>query len=277
MPFVDDPTDSPDKGLRVTDSRWDPFPIFTTDGRPIYFAPSVIFVAARGQFALAFGTGDREDLWEDAPNDDGRFYLFVDDNLEAGTIGIPFDQDDLRQITLGAAAVDPDTDFLLSPTSAQPGWYLPLEDDERVITQAFALGGVTVFSSFVPQLDTSVLAGNEVVCANRGTSRVYVLFTTNANPVFDTGFRFRTVPDLVTEPFTEVGQIKNAVSGNGDPTADDLTDNLRDVMESLKRAFPDSCRFANFTINVKALRSDTGVEFIAPVPVCITQRNWKER
>lgn len=277
VPFVDDPTDSPDKGLRVTDSRWDPFPIFTTDGRPIYFAPSVIFVAARGQFALAFGTGDREDLWEDAPNDDGRFYLFVDDNLEAGTIGIPFDQDDLRQITLGAAAVDPDTDFLLSPTSAQPGWYLPLEDDERVITQAFALGGVTVFSSFVPQLDTSVLAGNEVVCANRGTSRVYVLFTTNANPVFDTGFRFRTVPDLVTEPFTEVGQIKNAVSGNGDPTADDLTDNLRDVMESLKRAFPDSCRFANFTINVKALRSDTGVEFIAPVPVCITQRNWKER
>lgn len=278
VPFADDPSDSPDKGARVTDSRWDPFPIFTTDGRPIYFPPSVIFVAARGQFALAFGTGDREDLWEDAPNDDGRFYLFVDDDVDAGTFGIPFDQDDLRRIDLGAAPVVPETDFLLSPTSAEPGWFLPLENDERVITQAFALGGVTVFSSFLPELETSILGGNEVVCANRGQSRVYVLFTTNANAVFDSGFRFRAVPDLVTEPFTEVGQIKNPVdSGNDDdPTADDLTDSLRDVMETLKTAFPDSCRFANYTINVKALRSDTGVEFIAPVPVCITQRNWKE-
>jgi hypothetical protein len=278
VPLVDDPTDSPDKGARVTDSRWDPFPIFTTDGRPIYFPPSVIFVAARGQFALAFGTGDREDLWEDSLNDDGRFYLFVDDDIDAGTIGIPFDQGDLRRIDLGAALTTPETDFLLAPDSNVPGWFLPLENDERVITQAFALGGVTVFSSFVPQIETSTLAGNEVVCANRGESRVYVLFTTNANAVFDTGFRFRGVPDLVTEPFTEVGQIKNAVSsGNNDPTADDLSQNLREVMETLKTAFPASCRFANFTINVKALRSDTGVEFIAPVPVCITQRNWKEQ
>jgi len=270
--------DVPGQGKRVTDSRWNPFPIFTTDGRPIYFAPSVIFVAARGQFALAFGTGDREDLWEDAPNDDGRFYLLVDDDFAATTIGIPFDQDDLRRINLGAAAVDPETDFLLSPTSAQPGWFLPLEDDERVITQAFALGGVTVFSSFIPILETSTLGGNEVVCANRGVSRVYVLFTSNANAVFDTGFRFRTVPDLVTEPFTEVGQIKSSVNGNGSgQTADDLSDNLREVMESLKQAYPDSCRFANFTINIKSLRSDTGVEFIAPVPVCITQRNWREQ
>ena len=278
VPFADDPSDSPDRGKRVTDSRWEPFPIFTTDGRPIFFPPSVIFVAARGQFALAFGTGDREDLWEDAPNDDGRFYLFVDDDFDAGTLGIPFSQSDLRRIDLGAAPVDPDTDFLLSPTSIEPGWFLPLEDDERVITQAFALGGVTVFSSFLPQIETSVLGGDEVVCANRGESRVYVLFTTNGNAVFDNGFRFRAVPDLVTEPFTEVGPIKNAVdsSNGGDPTADDLSDNLREVMETLKSVFPDSCRFANYTINVKALRSDTGVEFIAPVPVCITQRNWKE-
>jgi len=278
VPFADDPTDSPDQGKRVTDSRWNPFPIFTTDGRPLFFPPSVIFVAARGQFALAFGTGDREDLWEDAPNDDGRFYLFVDDDLDAGTIGIPFDQDDLRRIDLGTAPVAAETDFLLSPTSSVPGWFLPLEDDERVITQAFALGGVTVFSSFLPQVETSTLGGSEVVCANRGESRVYVLFTANGNAVFDTGLRFRSVPDLVTEPFTEVGQIKNPVdSGDGsDPTADDLSEGLQEVMETLKTAFPDSCRFANYTINIKALRSDTGVEFIAPVPVCITQRNWKE-
>ena len=278
---------------RITDTAWDPFPIFTTDGRPIFFPPSVLFVAERGRFALAFGTGDREDLWENAVNDDGRFYVFVDDGLDRATAGLPLSQDNLRRVELGDGSLDTETDLLLLPGTAVPpggnaprqpavprsdvsGWFLELEDDERVITQAFSLGGVTVFSTFIPTLETATLLGEDVVCANRGSSRVYVLFTNNANAVFENDIRFRVVPDLVTEPFSEVGQIKNPPPTGDDPTADDLSGNLEEVMESLKTAFPDSCRFANFTINIKALRSDTGVEFIAPVPVCITQRNWKE-
>ncbi len=267
----------PGIGERVVDAGWDPFEIFTTGGRPMYFPPSVIFVAARGEFALAFGTGDREDLWEQAPNDDGRFYVFVDDGFTATTAGLPFSEADLRDVAASPAS-NPDADFLLdSGNNRLDGWFLPLEDDERVITQAFALGGVTSFSTFQPFIDRRTVGGNEVVCANRGRSRVFVVFTTNAEPVFASGDRFRVVPDLVTEPFTEAGAISNDTSGAGDgPTADDVDDDLQAVIESLKRMYPDDCRFANYTINIKALRSDTGVEFIAPVPVCITQRNWKE-
>jgi hypothetical protein len=47
-------------------------------------------------------------------------------------------------------------------------------------------------------------------------------------------------------------------------------------METLKGLFPDNCRFGNFTLNLKTVRSDTGVVFIAPIPVCIIEKNWKE-
>ena len=263
-------------GPRVLDPAWEPFQVFDTGRRPIYFPPAVVFIASRGQFALAFGTGDREDLWEQSATDDGRFYLFVDNGLAAGDPNLPFDQGDLVQVGVGDDPLDPSTDLLIDAPSTLDGWFLPLQDDERVITPAFALGGVTAFSTFRPAIDRRTLVGNEVVCANRGESRVFVLFTTNANPVLGNGDRFRVVPDLVTEPFTEVGAIKNQVDGSGEPTADDVTEDLQRITEALKGMFPEDCRFANYTINIKALRSDTGIEFIAPVPVCIVQRNWKE-
>ena len=37
---------------RITDSRWEPFPIFYTGSRPIYYAPSVIFVPELARFAI---------------------------------------------------------------------------------------------------------------------------------------------------------------------------------------------------------------------------------
>jgi hypothetical protein len=189
---------------------------------------------------------------------------------------LPIDEGDLRQIDINAPGVDPGTDFLLNPTSNVPGWFVVLANDERVISQAFALGGVTVFNTFTGEIDRRTLGNNSVVCANRGSSRTYVLFTTNGNGVLASGNRFRVVPDLVTEPFTEVGAIKNPDTGEGGPTSDDITDDLRAIQEALQQVAPENCRFANYTINIKALRSDTGVEFLAPIPICITQRNWKE-
>jgi len=47
-------------------------------------------------------------------------------------------------------------------------------------------------------------------------------------------------------------------------------------MEELKTLFPNECRFANYRIDIKTIASDTGVVFIAPVPVCLMERNWKE-
>ena len=48
-------------------------------------------------------------------------------------------------------------------------------------------------------------------------------------------------------------------------------------MEILKSLFPENCKFvANYRMDIKTVRSDTGVEHIAPVPICIIESNWKE-
>lgn len=47
-------------------------------------------------------------------------------------------------------------------------------------------------------------------------------------------------------------------------------------MESLKALFPKNCKFANYRIDVKTVAADTTIQFIAPIPVCIVDKNWKE-
>jgi len=51
---------------------------------------------------------------------------------------------------------------------------------------------------------------------------------------------------------------------------------LSNVMNTLKQLFPRNCRFGNYRIDIKAISGDTGVIFIAPVPICIVEKNWKE-
>ena len=74
----------------------------------------------------------------------------------------------------------------------------------------------------------------------------------------------------------ESGQTKNPDSGGTEPTADEIPDDLKSVMEEIRSLFPQDCRFANYTINIKAVRDDTGLQFLAAVPVCIVETNWKD-
>ncbi len=63
--------------LRVFSSDWDPFVIVDTGGRPIYFPAAVIYVSDISQYAIAFGTGDREDLWR-TQSDRQHYYVVLD-------------------------------------------------------------------------------------------------------------------------------------------------------------------------------------------------------
>ena len=116
------------------------------------------------------------------------------------------------------------------------------------------------------------------MCAKRGDSRNYVLFTVNGDGVFPDELgnidRYRQVTDnFVSEPFLEQHQ-----SGNREAELEpELPSRLRNVMEILKQLYPDECKFvANYRFDIKTIRSDTGIEHIAPVPVCIIESNWKE-
>jgi len=53
----------------------------------MYYPPAVIYSTQLGKYALAFGTGDRENLW--APSAvTGRFYVILDDNLKDKYVAI---------------------------------------------------------------------------------------------------------------------------------------------------------------------------------------------
>jgi hypothetical protein len=104
-----------------------------------------------------------------------------------------------------------------------------------------------------------------------------VVNTTNGNSLLPSGDRFFVIEGGFLSPaFAETSQTKNPGSGSGGPTASDLPDNLSDVIEEIKKLLPNDCRFANYIINIKAVRDDTGIQFLAAIPVCTQETNWKD-
>jgi hypothetical protein len=264
--------------------------------RSIYYRPSVIFAASLGLYALAFGTGDREDLWSSDPQSQ-RYYLFVDDTDLLSPSALPRNESNFTPISV--AAPDTTTDIIENNPVGQRGWFLTLavitdsssgtavNFTERVITDSFALSGINTFSTFQPDicfnLDPKTLQcknGSNGTCSKGGTGRIFVTFTTNANNVLTdlsgNPIRYYNAPTFVTPPYTEQAQTKNPISGTPGTNADQLTPQLISVMNTLKKLFPKNCKFGNFRIDIKAISGDTGVIFIAPVPICIVEKNWKE-
>ena len=132
------------------DPSWRPFEIFDTGGRPIFFPPAAIFVADQSKFAIAFGTGDRDDLWSDDPQN-GRFYTFLDNDLSRGDARLPATAADLQSIGVEDLNLNVTDNLLLpSPGLLTAGWYLDLDPQERLITKPFALSGVLFFTSYQP-------------------------------------------------------------------------------------------------------------------------------
>ena len=74
----------------------------------------------------------------------------------------------------------------------------------------------------------------------------------------------------------EQAQTKNPDDPDGGDTADDLTADHLAIMDELKKLFPSNCKFANYRLDIKTLSSDTGIHLIAPIPICIVEKNWKE-
>jgi Tfp pilus tip-associated adhesin PilY1 len=264
---------------RIPETVWVPKIIFNantdagtpiTVSRPIFFRPSVIFVPKLGRYALSFGVGDRDDLWS-KDNQAGRFYVFVDDtdDLAAGTV---LNESNFNRITELSATVT--SQYLFNNSVGRRGWYMVLQTNEKVVTDAFALSGVTSFSSFVPSVE--VTGGKDPLCSKTGISRVFVVNTVNANPFMkdlnNQWIREKEVPTLVTNPFTEQGQTKN------DPKAAEICDEptMMTLMNTLKALYPQNCKFTNYRVDIKTIAADTGLVCIAPVPICIIEKNWKE-
>ena len=242
-------------------------------------------------FALSIGTGDREDLWGTSQQE-GRFFVFVDDSTPTSSA---IEEADLVAVDpLAASTVT--ADYLLNRSAGQRGWFMPLEPDERVITKAFGLSGVSFFSSYQPETALTDANGNPIstsggcslsfkdtnnFCSRGGTSRIFVVNTTNADGfLFDSNsnpVRLREISNFVSNPYTEAGQTKNPVSGGGGTTGGGgLSADQEAVMNALKELFPDQCKFANYRIDVRTVAADTSVQHIAAVPICIVEKNFRD-
>jgi Tfp pilus tip-associated adhesin PilY1 len=269
---------------RVTAAAWDPILVFQTgDNHPIYEEIQLLSVQKLGRYALAFGTGDRENLW-DFDGIPGRFYLIVDD---AWTTATGLTEANYRRILpddpdLTGADANP----LLNPTGGnRRGWYLYLDPSERVITKAFGVSGVLIFSSFQPQVFQEG-DDQDPQCVRTGTSRNFVVFTTSGNAVTSltggvTPERFLEIQDFVTSPFVEQVQTQNVTGGTPPPPTPfdaDCNGNprLRAVADVLKQNGPTNAVYGNYYLRLGQRESKRGVFYPACVPIGVVDRNWKE-
>ncbi|MFY9823843.1 MAG: PilC/PilY family type IV pilus protein [Thermoanaerobaculia bacterium] len=283
--------DSTTHNWTITDTAWDPFRVFDTlqsdTGKrgPIFFPPSVVFVAQRGKYSLAFGTGDRWNLWSQggAP---GRLYVILDTGFAKGMT--PTDESQYQDVTSFSAA-PAGSNFLINPQgSLLPGWFLKLATQERMITKPFTLAGLSVFTSFDPTITVS-----GAVCAKSGTSNIFTVYTTTGDPTCPTGAlcsvsdpptpecysgRCKPIVGVATNPFVEPSATKNPCDPTKDPncTPTPLCSNLSNVTKTLMGLFPSNCQFANFTQDIKTVEDNGNIVCIAPVPVCVIRKNWKE-
>jgi hypothetical protein len=244
--------------------------------RQMYFRPSVVFIPELDLYGIAIGTGNREDLF-DRGDPGGRFFVFVDDVSttelhDPVTPFAPLTPLDLTNVPLTADPLGIQTSLLTPGT----GWWFDLALNQRLVAEPFALSGILFFSTFIPADQAIVF--EESICRETGTSQIFATLITNGDGLLfneaSEAVRFIEVQELVSSVFTEQSQTKNPPPPGG---IEAVPDNLQDTMEGLKSLFPSNCKFPpGYRIDVKTRTTDTGIVWIAPVPLCVIEKNFKD-
>jgi Tfp pilus tip-associated adhesin PilY1 len=288
-------------GSSGTDA-WEPFIIFDTadasvpNGRPFFLPPTSFFIPERDQFGLAFGAGDRSELW--SGTDPGRYYVVVDDNFAPNDPRLPLYEADLEQfvfdgaLTSGLPLLNNKPDLILRPrTGNEAGWVMTLPDGNRSTTNAFILSGILIFSVFEPETIEIMedLDGDgilETICSRGGITRFFVVDVSSGEPVAPLSDplattatalvpedRFQVFDDFTTAPFvTQVG-TKNPDSGTVVPATTALQAAIRDA---IKGRFPSECQFNDaFAYQIETNETDTGIKIVATIPIAVCPSDWK--
>ncbi len=291
--IVNDLNGTPHTLTRITGVAFAPREIFRAavddntqplSSRQIFFRPAAGFLSDLGQYALAFGTGNREDLFV-SDQQTGRFYVIRDD-IAVGDSTTRYSEDDLFQVVDSGSLLGGDT---LSEASLKQGWYLQTLPDERLVSTPFQVAGITVFTMFEPDVTVSG-GGSDPVCSRTGTSRVFAVNTRNGDGLlFNSGVRerFLSFAGFVVAPALERSGTQNIVdpddpsSGSQNPgttaqiACEDDPDCLL-ALEEMRKLFPDTCKWSPRRFSL-ALNNDllTRVGEI-PIPICIIDKNWTE-
>jgi hypothetical protein len=157
-----------------------------------------------------------------------------------------------------------------------------LSADQRMITKPFALSGITIFTAYNPRPD---VVEDGAICSRAGETRIFTLFTTTGDRIDrDVPIDGEVKQDFVTNPFVETSATKNKPNEPCDPGDPGCTSGAEaplcadkaEVTRKLMELFPENCQFATFTQNIETIQSNNGLVCIAPVPICVARKNWKE-
>jgi hypothetical protein len=278
---------------RISTSNWKPFEIFDTQGRQMFYPPTVFFDADLNRYGLAWGTGNRFDLWKtDATT--GRFFVMIDTGFTAANTPTPLTASSLQQLTPDGA-LNPTSNFLLNPAAGkQAGYFFELGAGERVLNEAFVLSGVMLFGSYVPKPITSAVSSN-TVCANTGDTHVFVLNVDNGDAISSqlategtgtaangptggpTNRYFVLTKDLGLNINTSESTPIIATKTNPNPPQPPgPSAALKDMISKIVKINGPGCRYSNKLINVTVTDTFNTTYPAAAVPVCIIEKNWKE-
>ena len=122
---------------------------------PIYYPPAVTF-DKHGTIWVYWGTGDREDPIN--KNSRERFYAVKDDG--GADSDHPYTEGDLQNVT-------GDDKNKFTPYPNMKGWYIQLEESEKVLARPAVFAGLVYFTSFLPR--------SVDPCSVGGDARLYVL------------------------------------------------------------------------------------------------------
>lgn len=149
-----------------------------------YMKPTIVPAAFSGGsfvFALAIGTGDRANVGakDGVPN---RFYFVIDDPARSGTP--PFDESaGIHQVLLTDPNAGSGTSYL-DPANGEYGWFLVLNNSEKVNADAIVANEIVQFPTFQPSDDlvSPTETPNEAAkCQAVGIGRLYTVNFQNAD------------------------------------------------------------------------------------------------
>ena len=128
----------------------------------------------------------------------------------------PLPRDESLLQPVGAeAAYTPGSNFLQDPLAGERGWVMTLEANERITAEAFSIAGVTVFTTYTPEIIVS--GGRDPLCSKTGTSRIFAVLTTNADGLLQNEFgadtRYLSLIGTTTSPYAQTTQTTNDPGG----------------------------------------------------------------
>ncbi|MCG8460110.1 MAG: hypothetical protein MI919_27825 [Holophagales bacterium] len=279
--------------LRIADPAWEPFQIASTGGLPLYYPPAIFRIPESDFYGLAFGGGDREDLWR-TNTAIGKFFVIVDEEFVSTDPQLPVDETVLENIDW--EGVSPDENLLIrqklvdsgtGQVTQRPGWVMTFDPNMRTITEPFILAGIVVFSVFDPDVTPVVGAGGaEVVCARSGDTYAFVVSLENgaaldptleSDPSFGCGGRCELISEFTTALHLERSSTKNPSSGGGLGNSRQFDEELANaIREAIMDRMPRTCQFnPSYELVVSALRNSTGVSVYARVPMVVCPGDWR--